>query len=68
MTTFRIEGTVCDRSPHCPVKRVCPAGAVAPLPGGAYPGANGYTIDETRCAGCGVCVRSCPGGAVVIDN
>ncbi len=35
-----------------------------PIEGGSYPGAPGYTIDESRCTGCGICVRACPMGAV----
>lgn len=54
----------CDRSPGCPAMRSCPKGAIEPAPGGAYPGSNGYVVDEDACAGCAVCVRFCPGGAV----
>ncbi|MBE0476914.1 MAG: 4Fe-4S binding protein [Coriobacteriia bacterium] len=59
-----IDAGVCDRSPGCPVRRVCPRGAVVPVEGGAYPGADGYTVEEQRCTGCGICVRHCPAGAV----
>lgn len=56
----------CDRSPGCPARRLCPKGAIIPIPGGAYPGANGYTIMEDRCTGCGACARVCAGGAVML--
>jgi MinD superfamily P-loop ATPase len=55
-----IETATCDRAPGCPVARVCPRHAVVPVPGGAYPGANGWRVDEELCTGCGVCVRACP--------
>jgi Fe-S-cluster-containing hydrogenase component 2 len=59
-----IENRSCDRSPGCPARRICPQGAIVPMAGGAYPGANGYIVEEDKCAGCGLCVRVCPGGAV----
>ena len=54
----------CDRSPGCPARRVCPQGAIVPVVGGPYPGANGYTVIEDKCTGCGVCMRVCHGGAI----
>jgi Fe-S-cluster-containing hydrogenase component 2 len=54
----------CDRSPGCMAARVCPRGAIVPVPGGTYPGASGFTVDGGSCTGCGVCVRACPFGAV----
>ncbi|HZL06973.1 MAG TPA: 4Fe-4S binding protein [Coriobacteriia bacterium] len=62
--TASVETGACDRSPHCPARRVCPRGAIVPKTGGAYPGANGYRVLADRCTGCGVCVRACPGRAV----
>ena len=59
-----IDAAACDRSPGCPVKRICPRGAVEPVEGGAYPGANGYTVNQDLCTGCALCVRYCPMGAV----
>ncbi|MDZ4655431.1 MAG: 4Fe-4S binding protein [Coriobacteriia bacterium] len=59
-----IDNTSCDRSPGCPARRVCPRGAISLIPGGRYPGANGYTVDEDRCTGCGICARVCAGGAI----
>lgn len=62
--SVKIENTRCDRSPGCPARRACPRGAIIPIAGGAYPGANGYTVIEDKCTGCGVCARVCAGGAV----
>jgi Fe-S-cluster-containing hydrogenase component 2 len=59
-----IDADMCDRSPACPARRVCPRGAIKPLPGGRYPGSSGYVVDSDRCTACGVCIRACPGGAV----
>lgn len=66
MSRIRIEDASCDRSAACPARRVCPKGAIVPLGGGSYPGANGYVVLQERCAGCGVCVRVCPSGAVTL--
>ena len=60
MQVATIENATCDRASGCPVVRVCPSNAVGPAPGGAYPGANGWLVDEETCTGCGVCVRVCP--------
>jgi len=64
MPDVRIDNDACDRSPGCPSRRVCPTGAIVPLEGGLYPGANGYTVVDELCRGCGVCARMCAGGAV----
>ncbi|MDN5352198.1 MAG: hypothetical protein PWQ12_1118 [Clostridiales bacterium] len=48
----------CDRSPFCPVKRVCPVHAVK---GSMF---AAPTIDESLCIGCGKCINYCPHGAV----
>lgn len=50
----------CDRSPFCPVKRVCPFGAVTQEYG------QPPVIDEDKCTGCSKCVMFCPMGAVEI--
>jgi len=67
MAKVRIENSACDRSPGCPARQVCPKGAIVPVSGGGYPGANGYTVIEERCSGCGVCARVCAGGAVCLS-
>jgi NAD-dependent dihydropyrimidine dehydrogenase PreA subunit len=56
----------CDRRTTCGVIRVCPKGAVKAIPGGVR-GKMSYVVDETMCAGCGICVRACPMGAVRMD-
>ena len=57
MPTVSIDLKRCDASPFCPVKRVCPKGAVKPVPGG-------YSVDQSKCTDCGACIRVCPMGAV----
>jgi ferredoxin len=57
MSVFKIDLNRCDASPFCPVRRVCPTGAVTEV-------AGGYKIDEEACTSCGTCVRACPMGAV----
>lgn len=64
VTTYAIDAMTCDRSPGCPARRVCPKGAIVPVAGGRYAGANGYTVIEELCSGCGVCMRMCPGKAI----
>lgn len=66
MQKVTIDNDKCIRSRVCSARRVCPHGAILPLPGGAYPGAEGYTVDSKRCRGCAVCVRACSAGAVHI--
>jgi len=54
-----IKQNTCDRSPFCPVKRICPQKALK---------RNGFfghlEIDEEKCTGCGTCIQYCPHGAV----
>jgi len=55
-----IDASRCDRSPFCPVKRVCPVNAVK---------ANMYGVPEVNaieCIGCGKCVTYCPMRAVTM--
>lgn len=68
MTGVSIDTPSCDRSPGCPARRVCPTGAITPIEGGGYPGANGYSVIESRCEGCGICVAYCPMGAVKLGS
>ncbi|MGE5654097.1 MAG: ATP-binding protein [Bacillota bacterium] len=57
-----IDPESCDRSPFCPVSRVCPAQAIT-LQGSGFFGKM-PTVDQDKCTGCGVCTRYCPHGAV----
>ncbi|MCE5203607.1 MAG: 4Fe-4S binding protein [Actinomycetia bacterium] len=68
MRTYQIDPVTCDGSPHCPARRVCPKNAIVPVsPKGYYRGAVKYTVDESQCAGCGMCARVCPTGAVTVS-
>jgi Fe-S-cluster-containing hydrogenase component 2 len=59
-----INASRCDQSPFCPVKRVCPVGAVTQEAG--FMRASTPVINEDKCTGCGLCVRYCPMGAVTM--
>ncbi|GAU77143.1 ATP-binding protein [Fusibacter sp. 3D3] len=48
----------CDRSPFCPVKRVCPVNAVK---GSMF---SAPSVSAEDCIGCGKCISYCPMGAV----
>ena len=43
---------ICDKSPACGGVEVCPTGALY------YD--DGIEFDESKCVGCGACVKSCP--------
>jgi len=57
-----IDAAGCDRSPGCPVARICPRGAVQRLTSG--PTAGAYIVEAARCTGCGLCVRTCRANVV----
>lgn len=57
-----IDQVRCDRSPFCPVKRVCPVHAVK---GSLF---QAPQVDNSACIGCGKCVSYCPTGAVKMVN
>ncbi|MBN2794182.1 MAG: 4Fe-4S binding protein [Clostridia bacterium] len=57
-----INESKCDRSPFCPVKRICPVGAVTQE--GGFFRSKAPKIDKQKCIGCNKCVRVCPMGAV----
>lgn len=73
-----IDGDRCDRSPSCPVMKICPKNAVVRQPaespkgssflgslfGGPTP-VEAWTVDEDTCSGCLLCAQYCPHGAVV---
>lgn len=58
-----IDPNRCDRSPFCPVKRVCPVKAVSQDVQGFFK-AGPAKVDPEVCIGCGKCVAICPMQAV----
>ncbi len=57
-----IDKNKCDKSPFCPVKRICPVEAVAQKV--SFLKGDTPVVDHEKCIGCGKCVRVCPMGAV----
>ena len=57
-----IDTSSCDKSPFCPVKRVCPVNAVTQE--GSFFRSGVPVIDSEKCIGCGKCVKVCPMRAV----
>jgi len=56
----------CDRSPFCPVKRVCPVNAVTQE--ASIFGSKAPVIDKEKCIGCAKCVVVCPMQAVEMQS
>lgn len=54
----------CDRSPLCPVVRVCPTGAVTKIKEGFLKIRVSY--DASKCVGCGKCTQVCPHTAFAV--
>lgn len=71
-----INPDTCDRSPACPVSRICPRDAVVPdIPPDQKPAGrlrqllggvpdHGWIVDESKCSGCLLCAQYCPHRAV----
>jgi len=59
-----IDKNKCDRSPFCPVKRICPVGAVKQNV--SFLKGDTPVVDVDKCIGCGKCVRICPMKAVTM--
>ncbi len=57
-----INSNRCDKSPFCPVKRVCPVKAVSQKV--SIFGSSVPVIDKEKCISCGKCVAVCPMRAV----
>lgn len=62
----KVNPAACDRSPFCPVVRVCPVGAVS-MSGGFF-NRSAPVVDPDKCIGCGKCVTVCPHGAVTMKE
>jgi len=63
MYSVTIDPARCDRSPGCPARMACPEGAIV-----RESGEGPWTIDQSRCVGCGACVYSCPMRAVEMQG
>lgn len=66
-----IDPNMCDGAPTCPSKRMCPAKAISQGGGKGilgFLGGGTSKVDETKCTGCGLCVRYCPHGAIKMVN
>ncbi|MBP6491618.1 MAG: 4Fe-4S binding protein [Clostridia bacterium] len=61
MKKAKFSESKCDRSPLCPVSRVCPTGAVTRVKEGFLKIRISY--DESKCVGCGKCAKICPHAA-----
>lgn len=61
-----INENACDRSPFCPVKRVCPVKAVSQEV--RFFKAGAPVINKDLCIGCGKCIQVCPMKAVKMIN
>lgn len=64
MHVAEIDPVMCDRSPACPVARVCLRGAVERGPDDER--GSTWVVDQNTCTGCGACVRVCPMAAVAM--
>lgn len=62
-----IDHNRCDKSPFCPVVRICPVNAVKQERIGLFK-AGVPKVDHDICTGCGKCVNYCPQQAVKIIN
>lgn len=56
-----IHSNRCPRNHRCPCVGICPAGAVS------QKGFDAPEIDDTKCTGCGLCMRMCPYGVFSLD-
>ncbi|MZP30204.1 4Fe-4S dicluster domain-containing protein [Heliobacterium undosum] len=61
-----IDYSICDRMKGCPPARRCPVQAIIPVGGGGFFNrkVDRWEIDESKCTGCGICIRVCPQNAI----
>lgn len=62
-----INPKICDASPFCPVKRVCPAGAITQEKKGFFK-ASVPVVHKDKCVGCKKCIDYCPHKAVTMKS
>jgi Fe-S-cluster-containing hydrogenase component 2 len=55
---------LCDKRPVCPSMRFCPQKAISQKSEGRFFGGGLSIVDQSKCTGCGVCMRYCPRGAI----
>ena len=59
----------CDKSPLCPVIKICTLDAITQKRRGFLNLFADYPeIDPGKCMGCGVCVDACPRGAIYMKT
>jgi Fe-S-cluster-containing hydrogenase component 2 len=71
--TAEVKKELCDQSPACPAKRICPEGAITQesSSGGGlmnFLGGGPAVVDEEKCTSCGRCVSACPMGAIAMSS
>ena len=64
MKKAKFNESKCDRSPFCPVARVCPTEAVTIKKEGFFK--NRIVYDAAKCVGCGKCEKVCPHAAFAV--
>lgn len=67
-----INQELCDKSPFCPVRRICPQNAIITHKGKKKnifsPGIEKYEIDSEKCTACSLCLKYCPMRAVSLKE
>lgn len=54
----------CDRKPFCPAMRFCPQKAISQKRDGGFLGGGLSIVDNSKCTGCGLCMKYCPRKAI----
>lgn len=58
----KINYNICDNSPACGAITICPVKAVS------WTKEKGLSIDAEKCIGCGMCIGTCPVGAISVGD
>lgn len=67
MNKAYIDPNKCDRSPMCPSRRSCPEKAITQEKLG-FLKRGAAVVDSDKCVSCGVCIKMCPHGAIVMKG